>query len=79
MLLDDLTDATTAPASLFPSRDPQRSARLMAALDSLNGRYGRGTLRPLSTGIHRPWATRQQMLTPRYTTHASEMMEARAW
>jgi len=79
VMLDDLTDAATAPASMFPTRDPARSARLMAALDGLNGRYGRGTLRPLSTGIHRPWATRQQKLTPRYTTQASEIMEAQAW
>ena len=31
---------------------------------------GRGTLRPLATGIVRPWDTRAGQLTPRYTTNA---------
>ena len=78
VMLDDLRDAATEPVSLFPTRDPKKSARLMAALDAVNGRYGRGVLRPLATGIIRPWSTRQARLTPRYTTHAAEMMEARA-
>jgi len=30
----------------------------MRALDAVNARYGRGTLRPLATGITRPWAIR---------------------
>ena len=79
VMLDDLRDAASAPVGMFPSRDPGRSARLMSALDAVNLRYGRGTLRPLATGIARTWATRQQRLTPRYTTNAAEMMEARAW
>lgn len=78
VMLDDLRDAATEPAGLFPTRDPIRSKRLMAALDAVNGRYGRGALRPLATGIARPWSTRQARLTARYTTHAAEMMEARA-
>ena len=78
VMLDDLRDAATEPASLFPTRDPKKSVRLMAALDAVNGRYGRGVLRPLATGITRPWSTRQARLSPRYTTHAAEMMEARA-
>jgi DNA polymerase V len=79
VMLDDLRDAATEPRSLFPTRDPARSARLMAALDSVNGRYGRGALRPLATGIARPWATRQQRLSARYTTRLEEVLEARTW
>jgi len=36
----------------------------------------RGTLRPLATGITRPWGTRAGRLTQRYTTHAGEIMQA---
>lgn len=78
VMLDDLRDAEVEPTGLFPTRDPKKSARLMAALDAVNGRYGRGILRPLATGITRPWSMRQARLTSRYTTHAAEMMEARA-
>ncbi len=79
MLLDDLRDAATEPRSLFPTRDPAKSARLMAALDAVNARFGRGALRPLSTGLARPWSTRHARLSPRYTTRVDELMEAKAW
>jgi DNA polymerase V len=79
VVLDDLRDAAMEPRSLFPTRDPNRSARLMAALDAVNVRFGRGALRPLSTGLARPWSTRHARLSPRYTTRADELMEAKAW
>ena len=78
VLLDDLRDKATEPRSLFPTRDPVRSAALMRAVDQVNSRYGRGTLRPLATGIARPWGTRAGWLTQRYTTHPGEIMQARA-
>ena len=78
VMLDDLRDKATQPRSLFPSRDPVRSAVLMRAMDQVNSRYGRGTLRPLATGIARPWGTRAGRLTPRHTTHPGEIMQARA-
>lgn len=76
--LDDLWDAATQPRTLFPTHDPRQSAALMRAMDQVNARYGRGTLRPLATGIERPWGTRAGRLTPRYTTHPGEIMQARA-
>ena len=78
VMLDDLRDAATQPRSLFPTRDPRQSAALMRAMDGVNARYGRGTLRPLATGIDRPWGTRAGLLTPRYTTHPGEILQARA-
>ena len=78
-MLDDLRDAEAEPRSLFPTRDPAKSAKLMAALDAVNARFGRGALRPLATGIARPWGTRHGRLSPRYTTRVEEIMEARAW
>ena len=71
-----LARALTEP---FPTRDPAKSAKLMAALDAVNARFGRGALRPLATGIARPWGTRHGRLSPRYTTRVEEIMEARAW
>ncbi len=51
----------------------------MAALDAVNARFGRGALRPLSTGLARPWGTRHGRMSPRYTTRVDELMEAEAW
>ncbi len=54
VMLDDLRDSATQPRTLFPTRNPMHSAALMRAMDGVNARYGRGTLRPLATGISRP-------------------------
>ncbi len=78
VMLDDLRDRAAQLRTLFPTRDPMHSAALMRAMDGVNARYGRGTLRPLATGIVRPWGTRAGRLTQRYTTHAGEIMQATA-
>jgi len=71
VMLDDLRDKATQPRSMFPTHDPAHAAALMRAMDQVNGRYGRGTLRPLATGTTRPWSTRAGRLTQRYTLRAS--------
>lgn len=64
---------------LFLTRDPVRSAKAMAALDTINARFGRGTVRPASTGMARSWGARQQNLSPRYTTQIGEILIAQAF
>lgn len=64
-MLNDLQDAKTAPVQLFPSRDPVRSARLMATTDCLNGRFGRGMVRPAVSGVERRWAAKSAHRSPR--------------
>ena len=73
VMLNDLTDAATAPVQLFPSRDPLRSAQLMAAIDGLNGRFGRGMVRPAVSGVERRWAAKAEHVSPRYTTRLDEL------
>lgn len=73
----DLTPIATLPEQLFTTRDPVKSAKLMGALDGLNARYGRGTLRPAVTEPEAAWGMRRGRLSPRYTTHLAEMMDAR--
>lgn len=53
----------------------------MAALDTLNTRYGNGTLHVASTGVpdhNREWGMRQERRTPHYTTNMSDIPVARA-
>ena len=78
VMLNDLTPAARQ-TGLFLTRDPIKSAKAMAALDAVNTRYGRGTLRPASTGITRAWVARQQNISPRYTTQIDEILMARAF
>ena len=79
IMLTELVPAATQPAQLFPTRDPVKSARAMAALDAVNARFGRDTLRPLATGLNRTWKARVGNLSPRYTTRIQEILNARAF
>lgn len=78
VILLDLQLAAEAPRDLLPTGDPERSEKLMLALDAVNGRFGRGTLRPGGVGKVTPWSTRANHRSPRYTTRLSDLMEVRA-
>ena len=78
VMLNELIDATSAPVQMFPTRDPKQSARLMAAMDSVNVRFGRGTVRPVVSGVDRRWTAKAEFLSPRYTTRLDELAAVRA-
>lgn len=78
IMLGDLAPARQQ-AGLFSTRDIIKSARAMAALDSVNARFGSGTLRPAATGMVKAWAGRQARHSPRYTTRIEEMLIAKAF
>lgn len=52
------------PAGIGQSRND----KLMATLDAINGRYGRGALRLAAEGMQRSWQMRRGKLSPCYTT-----------
>jgi len=79
VVLSDSVPEQRQTRMLFATRDPIKSAKVMQALDTVNARYGRGTLRPLATGTTRPWATRHDWLSQRYTTRVEEMLVTTAW
>ena len=79
IMLTELVPVAAQPAQLFPTRDPMRSARAMAALDAVNMRFGKDTLRPLATGLNRTWTARARNLSPRYTTRIEEILQAKAF
>jgi DNA polymerase V len=60
--------------------DRETSASLMAALDSCNRRFGRGTVVPGAAGFapRRAWSTKFEMRSPRYTTRLDELPVIRA-
>ncbi len=56
----------------------QRKTKLMSAIDTLNNRFGRGTLTLGSAGMQyddRRWEMKQERRSPRYTTHWCELLE----
>jgi DNA polymerase V len=78
VMLTDLMAAERVPVTLFEAADRQRSEKLMEALDSLNGRFGTGTVFPAGTGIKRAWRTQAENVTPHYTTRFEELPLVRA-
>ena len=71
VLLDDLLPLEDRPRTLFDA--PQRSPDLMAALDAVNGRFGKKTMVLASEGIERSWQLRADHRSPRYTTRMADL------
>ena len=76
IMLMGLQDEGIRQLTLFDTQDAENSLQIMGALDHLNQRFGRGTLRLASAGLPRPgtgWATKADNLTPAYTTRWSDV------
>ncbi len=55
--------------NLFADPDRmEKKERLSETVDSINRRFGRGSVFHLAEGIKRPWTMKREMLTPCYTT-----------
>lgn len=78
VVLVDLFRRQDLPAPMFPSRDPEKSAKLMRVMDAINAREGRGTVRPATVLSSPAWTGRQRNVSPRYTTRLDEILCARA-
>ena len=69
----DLVAMDRAPRALLGGYDQERGGRLMAAMDAANARFGRGTVTLAAAGIKKPWATKFEQRSPRYTTRLDEV------
>ena len=67
-MLTDLVPASQTQTDLFDGQDRRKSTRLMSALDSINDRWGAGTLHYASSGITKAWKTQFHRRSPAYTT-----------
>ncbi|MBK8639916.1 MAG: Y-family DNA polymerase [Chromatiaceae bacterium] len=76
VVLLELAPVGAVTGDLFARTTPAATARrerLMAVLDGVNARWGRGTLRYLAEGFVQPWQMRRARMTPRYTTCWEEL------
>lgn len=77
VVLSGLTPVERVPPDLLGLADQQRSARLMAAVDAVNGALGRDTLVSAAT-LGRGWRMRQNNRSPAYTTRLADAPVIRA-
>ena len=75
----ELVPAGETQQNLFWRPNTVRQNTLMAAVDQINGKLGRGTLRMAAEGFDHPWSTRFQYKSPRYTTCWEELPVAFAF
>jgi DNA polymerase V len=72
--LEELIAAELRPRTLFEDdAGTERRERLMEALDTVNGRFGKMTAVPAITGFKRQWRARADMKSPAYTTRIAEV------
>lgn len=77
ILLNDLIPADNVSGTLFDHPDPRRTA-LMAAMDDVNSRFGRGVITTARGGLSQRWAIKAEMRSPAYTTRLAETPVATA-
>jgi DNA polymerase V len=74
IILSNLVPDDHAQHSLFVSSDRrEKERRLNTVMDSIDDRFGRGSLIVASQGIKQNWKMRREMLSPAYTTRWKEI------
>ena len=77
IILTGLLSPAQQPLSIFPQKNHYSSQQqaLMHAVDQLNQRFGRGSVRWAGEGLKQNWQMRQSRRSPRYTTRWQEVLQ----
>lgn len=62
---------------LFAAYQPAEASKVMAVLDQINGRWGRGTLRTAGVPTNPDWGMRREMMSQSYTTRLDQLWQVR--
>ncbi|KKB09428.1 Y-family DNA polymerase [Devosia chinhatensis] len=75
IITDDLVPPPVPQRALFDNLDHERAAKVMAAMDEANRRWGRATVVPAAVGVAMKSAflTKFERRSPRYTTRWAEL------
>ena len=76
--LNDLSSVDAVQLNLLTAAVDPPDEKLMAVIDSLNRRYGTGTIRFASEGMRQDWKMRTDMRSPRYTSRWDELLVVKA-
>jgi len=73
VILLNLCQPSEYTDDLFATSQPTEATRVMAVLDEINGRWGRGTLRAASVPSNPDWGMRREMMSQSYTTRLDQL------
>ncbi len=68
VMLSEIAPLNVQQEDLFAASEQEGGAELMQALDKLNARYGRGTVKISTQEGGADWGMRQERMSPAYTT-----------
>jgi DNA polymerase V len=77
VMLSEISPVTHRQGDLLEP-EPSANGRLMAAIDNLNHRFGRGTVKVSTQGAYRDWQMLQERRSPNYTTSWDEIPKTRS-
>ena len=75
VMLSGIQPEGVSQGSLFdsPSSTNAKAGNLMALMDGINQKWGRGAIRLAAERRHHPWQMRRDRMSPRYTTSWDEL------
>lgn len=73
VILGDIRSKHILQTDLFADQEETCTAALMATMDAINSKYGRGTLKISNDGARRAWGMRAENKSPHYTTDWNEI------
>jgi DNA polymerase V len=79
VMISGIVPENQVQISLFDNRKRELDEKAMKALDNLNRRMGRDTIRVAVQGFGRDWHLRQERKSRCYTTRWQEILEVKAW
>ena len=76
VMLSELVPAQGVQTDLFShGQASPKSAALMVAMDSINKKMGKESIKLASEGFKRPWKMRQENKSPSYTSNWNELVK----
>jgi DNA polymerase V len=77
VIVGEIVPRSQVQQSMFDKVDRGNDARLMAAMDSINGTMGQDTVRLATIGYGKAWRMRREFLSPDYTTKWEDIPKVR--
>ncbi|MBK60366.1 MAG: DNA polymerase V subunit UmuC [Pseudomonas sp.] len=73
VMLLDLCQRTEITGDLFAPQQPAAVTQVMAVLDEINAKWGRGTMRPGRVELAPVWGMKREMLSQSFTTRLDQL------
>jgi len=73
VLLMDLRQRGEFTDDMFATTQPATAEKVMQVMDSINAKWGKGTVRPGGVPVAPAWGMRRELMSPSYTTRLDQL------